>query len=259
MTLLFIAVAAGVLLGTVFLWLSGYFTGQAVGASNSSDPAEKEMLLQQLAAEQKQVQELKTELTLVKHSTPKTTVVTDSRKEEEIATLTSELASAEGERDKALVEVDNLKDELDKAKETLAAKKIEKPTSLPKPQKRDSNPVSVSEALDELQAKLDMEKVAHQLTKDEFAQVKTELEKNQKELEQVKKLVAVKLGGGADSSAQTGSRFKTMAIGMRSPVAGGADQNILRAALEKVQAEKDKVQSELERARKEIQLLKMRS
>lgn len=251
MTLLFIAVATGVLVGTVFLWLSGYYTGQAMNTA-VPDP----MVSQQLLAEQKRVTELKTELNLLKNAPhPEPQPKDNSDADTEIAKLSSRVAQVEGERDKALFDIDNLKEELEQAKDALnVGKTIGKPTSLPKPQKRDSHPVTESEAFDELQAKIDMEKVAHQLTKDEFAAVK-------KELAQLKKIAAVKLAGGNadDGAASKGSRFKTMAIGMRSPVAGGADQDILRAALEKVQTEKDRVDSELERAKKEIQFLKMRS
>ena len=188
--------------------------------------------------------------------------------EAEIARLHSEITKLEGQRDKALFELDNMKEELDAAQEQISKKRpMEKPTSLPKPKKRESRPHSESEALDELQAELDMEKVAHQLVREDLEQVQSsrehlseELSKTKRELEKMKKLAAVQIS--ADTSkdqSQTGSRFKTMAMGMKSPVADGADTDKVQKALEKSQSEKEKLETELERTKKELQLLKVRS
>ena len=63
------------------------------------------------------------------------------------------------------------------------------------------------------------------------------------------------------SDSKTGaSRFQTMAFSPnRGQGGGGGATEILKGALDKVQAEKDKLQAELDRAQKELQILKMRS
>ena len=293
MIYLFIAVSAGILFGTVLLWLSGYYSGQAISGSAFQETATNAQTLhRQLEAEQKKNRELHEKLKdhkaaaaappspLLKTQVAETatTSATSSADDNgadngadnvaEIARLTSEVTKLEGERDKALFELDNAKEELETVQDKLSKSRAqEKPTTLPKPQKRESQPHSVSEALDELQAELDMEKVAHQLVREDLAQVQSsreqlseELKKMKRELEQVKKLAALQMSTETDKDGvQSGSRFKTMAIGMRSPAAAGSDQGKLQSELEKNLAEKEQLETELQRTRKELQLLKMRS
>ncbi|MBN2714251.1 MAG: hypothetical protein JXX14_00270 [Deltaproteobacteria bacterium] len=272
MIYLFIAVAAGILFGTVLLWLSGYYSGQALtGAAMSESLGNVQSLQRHLEGEQKKNRELQEKLKEHKNAaapplappsktTPSAAAARDV--DTEVARLTSEITRLEGALDKALFELDTAKEELEIAQEKLSKNRpTEKPTSLPKPQKRESKPHSESEALDELQAELDMEKVAHQLVREDLTQVQNsreqlseELTKTRRELEQVKKLAALQFSTdtGQDTT-ESGSRFKTMAIGMRSPTAAsGNDQSKLQSALEKTQ-------SELERTKKELQLLKMRN
>ncbi len=293
MMYLFIAVAGGVLMGTVLLWLSGYYSGQAIAGKTISDSnLDLYSLQKQLESAQKNCRALQTQLKEArvgaasppgppKKSAPKKTTPApnaarddknddkDDDKDAEIARLNSQIVQLEGERDKVLFDLDGVKEELETAKEKLTqSRPMEKPTTLPKPLKRQSIPHSESEALDELQAELDMEKVAHQRVREDLEQVQTsraqvsmELEKIKKELEQVKKLAAIQISsdsGGADASPG-GSRFKTMAMGMKSPLVAGGDSNKLQATLEKTQFEKERLETELDRTRKELQLLKMRN
>ena len=91
-----------------------------------------------------------------------------------------------------------------------------------------------------------MERVAHQKTRDE--------------LDQVKKIAAIKMGTSPSAAGTPGGRsgFKTLAISTRDVPGGAKGDSILKQALDKVQGEKEQVESELARARQEIQLLKMR-
>ncbi|MBN2525352.1 MAG: hypothetical protein JXR76_03095 [Deltaproteobacteria bacterium] len=283
MIVLFVAVAAGVLFGTVLLWLSGYYTGQGVASGAISQSASETQTLQRLLeSEQKKNREMQTQLKEVrkhkaappgppKKSPPsRTPDAPEDDKDAEIARLTSENAKLEGERDKAQFELDNAQEELESLQEQLRnGRPSEKPTSLPKPDRRTAQPHSESEALDEIQAKLDMEKVSHQQTREDLDQVQKsrqqlseQLTKTQRELEQIKKLAALQISSNNEKdreNTQTGSRFKTMAMGMRSPVAKGSDQKMLQEALEKTQTEKQRLEAELERAKKELQLAKVRS
>jgi hypothetical protein len=285
MMYLFIAVAGGVLMGTVLLWLSGYYSGQAIAGKTISDSnLDLYSLQKQLESTQKNYRALQAQLKEArvgaasppgppKKSAPqKITPAPDAAQEDkdaEIARLNSQIVQLEGERDKVLFDLDGVKEELETAKEKLTqSRPMEKPTTLPKPVKRQSIPHSESEALDELQAELDMEKVAHQRVREDLEQVQTsraqvsmELEKVKKELEQVKKLAALQISSdssGADASPR-GSRFKTMAMGMKSPLVTSGDSNKLQATLEKTQFEKERLETELDRTKKELQLLKMRN
>lgn len=285
MMYLFIAVAGGVLAGTVLLWLSGYYSGQAIAGKTISDSnLDLYSLQKQLESAQKNYRALQAQLKEVrvgaasppgpppKSAPQKTTPAPDAAQEDkdaEIARLNSQIVQLEGERDKVLFDLDGVKEELEIAKEKLTqSRPMEKPTTLPKPVKRQSSPHSESEALDELQAELDMEKVAHQRVREDLEQVQTsraqvsmELEKIKKELEQIKKLAALQISsdsGGADASSR-GSRFKTMAMGMKSPLVASGDSNKLQATLEKTQFEKERLETELDRTKKELQLLKMRN
>jgi hypothetical protein len=289
MMYLFIAVAGGVLMGTVLLWLSGYYSGQAIAGKTISDSnLDLYSLQKQLESAQKNCRALQAQLKEArvgaasppgppKKSAPQKTTPApnaarddkDDDKDAEIARLNSQIVQLEGERDKVLFDLDGVKEELETAKEKLTqSRPMEKPTTLPKPAKRQSIPHSESEALDELQAELDMEKVAHQRVREDLKQVQTaraqvsmEREKIKKELEQVKKLAALQISsdsGGTDASPG-GSRFKTMAMGMKSPLVASGDSNKLQATLEKTQSEKERLETELDRTRKELQLLKMRN
>lgn len=244
MIFLFALMAVAILLGSVFLWLSGYMTAPRT-VSGASPVVSDDGALKKLEADnarlRKQLDEAADER--------KTQVLDDSDKEAEVAKLTSDLAKAEGEKDRAQFEIDNLRDELD----AMKAKGKERPSALPKPPPPvpgGGGAMPESAAIDTLQAQLDMEKVTHQKTKDELAQVK--------------KLAAVKMAtsptfstsGGGD--AQGKSRFQTMAFSTRGAGGGGGSNDILKGALDKVQGEKTKLQAELDRAKKEIQILKMR-
>jgi chromosome segregation ATPase len=254
---LFIIIAASIFLGSIFLWLSGYSIGKN-STSKISPPQKTDISDKTAEVLKKSIESLTIEKTaLEKENLLLKETISSNKTEEsenrpenensEIAELTSQLARVEGEKSKALFELDTLKDEIEELN-----KKLEESSNRPKPPPptfKDSDVhKSHSDIHDELQAKLDLEMVAHQKTRDELAQIK--------------KLAAVKMGtsptfAGSASGGRTASKFQTMAFNTRA--AGGiSGGEVLKNALEKVQAEKDKLQSELQKAQKEIQNLNIK-
>ncbi len=238
MMLLFIMIVASILLGAVFVWLSGYFSASTGGGDAASAAA-----ISLLKKENERLKKVEEEF----FDSRKTQVIDNTEKDAEVAKLTSDLARAEGEKDRAQLEIDNLREEL----ELMKKKELSRPSSIPKPPPPTmERPATESEAIDALQAQLDMERVAHQKTKDELAQVK--------KIAAVKMATAPTFSTTSDSKTG-GARFQTMAFSPnRGPGGGGGAADILKGALDKVQAEKDKLQAELDRAQKELQILKMR-
>ena len=94
------------------------------------------------------------------------------------------------------------------------------------------------DALDAMAAQLDLEKVAHQKTREE--------------LEALRK--------NAAAPQPPARKFATMAFAAppRLSLIGGEEEGVSKGTLEKLQAEKDDLEAELHKARKEIQFLKMR-
>ncbi|MBN2803839.1 MAG: hypothetical protein JXR91_12165 [Deltaproteobacteria bacterium] len=250
---LFIIIAASIFTGSILLWLSGYSIGKN-STSKISTPQNTGVSDKTADALKKSIDSLtveKTELEKENNSLKETiaSIKTENSPENEnseIAELTSQLAKVEGEKSRALFDLDTLKDEIEELN-----KKLEDSNNRPKPPPptfKDSDVhKSDSDIHDELQAKLDLEMVAHQKTRDELAQIK--------------KLAAVKMGtsptfSGSANGGRTGSKFQTMAFNTRA--AGGiSGGEVLKNALEKVQAEKDNLQAELQKAQNEIQILKM--
>jgi chromosome segregation ATPase len=246
MTTLFLLSASFIVSGVVMLWISGYFAGKSSVPLKVVSPQKTEHKDSEAAAVLKrEIEALKNENIQLKNSLDEQSSKDDSADTvDEVARLSSELAKVSGEKDRAQFEIDNLKEEI----ETLNIRIKEGPgrpkPPLPSPGVK---PSTESEVFDDIQAQLDMEKVAHQKTKDELVQIK--------------KLAAVKMATSptfnSSGSSKGGSKFQTMAFSVRSS-SGGGGSDILKGALDKVQAEKDKLQSELQRAQKEIQILKMR-
>ncbi len=241
----FLIMSTAIFVGSIMLWLSGYYLGISQSSSTTGDNSLKDNVLNSALAEisslkKKNIQYQK-EISIFKEHKD------DGLNRDhidEVAKLTSEIAKVEGEKDKAQFENDTLKDEIEDLKKLLKSKnkkpKLPPPTLAPKPS-------TESEVFDDIQAQLDMEKVAHQKTKEE--------------LEQVKKLAAVKMASTPSfkTSGSSGgkSKFQTMAFNVKAQGASG--DKTLGAALSKIQSEKDKLQSELQRVKKELQLLKIRN
>lgn len=267
MTLLFIAIATSVLVGTVFLWLSGYFTGQAVGSQIIATLPDPNSLERKIEAQQQQIGQLTSELKKQKNKvavTAQPVLPTSNPREDEdhlaeVARLNSSVTRAEGERDKAQFERDTLQEELDYLEQQMAQNKPpEKPTTLPKPAKRST---AESDVFDELHAYLDLEKVKNKDLENDVKIANTALEKAKTELTNLKKVAALNVASATTSDAPTtgaSRRTKTQVMATRSPFSKETDMEKIRIALEKAQAQNDKLESELQRAKKENQLLAMR-
>ena len=256
MTLLFIAMVLAVFAGGVALWLSGLFLGRRVGAQApaAAPPAElgtaraeAERLEASLSAAKARIEELETSARI--------TEAARSSAEAELSRAVAELGRVEGEMVQAGADLDRLKEENEELK---AVEKTHRPLPPPMPSKAappadGAAPEGGNEELDFALAQLDMERVAHQKTRDE--------------LEQAKKGAPVQVSDGRPSVVpplppamlgRRGAGFQTVSIASRGLPVSSADYDRLRQLNDQLKRDKEQVEADLVRAQQELQLLRMR-
>ena len=256
MTLLFILLILAVFVGGICMWLSGLTVGlrSKGGAAALSTSTE---ISSARASEARAKSEAETALKQARseHERVSAMEVAKETAEAEVARVADELVRVEGEMTKAAGELERLAKENDELKRKFEAAKKEKlkppaPPAPPLPKRPSLAPPPSSDDLDSAQAQLDMERVAHQKTKEE--------------LEAVKRLVEMHSSGALPSvgltgpGARRGAGFKTMSIDTRSQQVTGTEHDRLRQAYDQLQRDKDRVETALARAQQELQLLKMR-
>lgn len=243
MILLFVLTVAAIFLGGVCLWISGMMFGTQNRTVDSDGLQENQELQKENEKFRREVERLQAEVEEVR----------DRRfqVEENSEKVAMEIDRIAAEKEAATEEIERLRDEL----HALRQRGKDSLPKLPMPARQSSIPPihAESEAIDAVQADLDMERVAHQKTKEELAQVK--------------KIAAIKMGTQPSSFGSPGRRsgFKTLSIASGGTASGGAaaangseDESGAQKALAQIQAEKDRIESELARTKQELQLLKMR-
>jgi hypothetical protein len=237
MTLLFVLICSGIFLGGMSLWFSGLLLGSIANTAKSDEELKNIKLLKEENLRITQLADNAVQTNKSLKQIQKQTEEQNSAAKAEVSRLSVEIGLIEGEKLRLEAKIAGLEKE-------ISALKQKKKESLPKLPVKTSYPLKTeSEAIDEIQAQLDLERVAHQKTREE--------------LEQVKKIAAIKMG----SSLPRGKRqrgFQTMSISTRNTNQNGTEKDLLQKSLLKMQDEKDKIEAELNRARQEIQILKMR-
>jgi len=254
MTLLYVLIIASVFLGGVLLWLSGWMAGLR-GNGDSGDQAGPSPLM--LDSMRREKEALSTDLRAVAAELEAAKVAVraaedgKNKVEEELARAVTEMTRVEGEMAGAEEEITRLAQENDALKKLSPDKPRPPapPVPPPLPKGLGSGAAEPSDELDNAEARLDMERVAHQRTKDE--------------LESLKKLVKSvgstgPAGMGLSGPRRDGSGFKTMSIDTRASSVSGTEHDRLRQSHDKLAREKERLEGELARAQQELQLLKMR-
>jgi len=243
MTVIFIGIILAIFFGGICLWISGRLFGLRSAPKGISEHDHNNAISQS--------NELSNTIETMKEEVHKSTTEASKAKsdkaeaEAEIARVAIEMGRVEGEMSRAEAEITRLQEEIE------SLKKRDKP-NIPIPkvsQKHQSGSFAAvnheSEVFDDIQVELDMERVAHQKTKDE--------------LEQVKKIASIKINGGnMTGKGRNGAGFQTVSISTRSSNVSGTDHDRLRQQFDQLKREKEKLDSELSRSKQELQLLKMR-
>ena len=251
MTALFVAIVLAVFVGGVCLWLSGMLLGrrERPGAARAAEANAAELKavaarLEEAESRARAAEEIK------------------ARAEQELGRAATELGSVAGEMARAEDEIERLKNEAAELKKEVeglqqASKHRLKPPPLPTRSeggdKREEAPRS--EDLDFALAQLDIERVAHNKTRDELDQLK-------------KSGAPVQVSDGRPSvppavpglgvPGRRGAGFQTVSIAARSQPVTGSDHDRLRQSHDQLQREKERIEAELTRAQQELQLIKMR-
>lgn len=241
MIALLVAIVLCILLGGISMWISGFLYRNARGIP----PMEKTIAVDQTGPLRRQIDELSGQVfeLQAQRKALESTVSVNTEISAEADFMKTEMSRLENEKSYADAELVRLNEECAQLRGEMEASKLRNKPRLPIPVPLPSPTFHhESDELDTLGAQLDIERVAHQKTREE--------------LEQVKKIAALKLGG-ANLDGSDRRPFQTMAISTRGTSLGG-DGEGLQNALEKIQAEKDQIESELVRTRQELQFLKMR-
>lgn len=244
MILILILIIACSLAGGAALWFSGYLfrtaatppaslplpmpASDGIGASEQVAALERQLAV---AAEERRGLEF----------AARQAVEEKVSLDEEVARLNVELGQLENDKANREAEVDRLHQELEKLKEEIDGSRGRiKPPKLPQPSTAASH--HESEAVDTIAAQLDLERVAHQKTREE--------------LEQLKKTAAATPAPAPPEKRS----FPTMAFGFRPSLTGlpTDGDDAMKKSLEKLQAEKDDIEARLTKAQQEIQILRMR-
>ncbi|MCK9523924.1 MAG: hypothetical protein M0R76_12930 [Proteobacteria bacterium] len=229
-----------VFLGTAALWFSGFFFARTAAANAVSVPSPTEAVLANAptlppGGEGALVAE--TQLLIAERDDAmrhvQDAVAAKNKAEDEVSRIELELAQLDAQLGKSHEENHRLQAELE------ALQQRPKPP-LPAPPLPAPNMTHghQQDELDAMAAQLDLEKVAHQKTREE--------------LEALRK--------NAAAPQPPARKFATMAFAAppRLSLIGGEEEGVSQGTLEKLQAEKDDLEAELRKARKEIQFLKMR-
>jgi hypothetical protein len=261
MTVLFIAMVLAVFAGGVSLWLSGLFLGRRVrgpspaaeaAAATDDGRAERDRLESALSGARARIDEIETQA--------KVAEAARSNAEGELARAAAELGRVEGEMAQAEGDLKRLKGENEELK--TSAEKLRLKKLPPMPAKATVPAVAAApteggnEELDFALAQLDMERVAHQKTRDELEQAKRGATV---QLSDGRPSVIPPLPGAAPPTpGRRGAGFQTVSIASRGLPVSSADYDRLRQLNDQLKRDKDDVEAELARAQQELQLLKMR-
>lgn len=260
MTFLYVLMIVSVALGGALLWLSGWMAGLRRSGPRDDRAETPSPLITESLRRERDALALDLSGTAAALEAAKASMASveeeKARVEEELSRAVAEMGRVEGE----MAEVESELTRLSEENESLRASAKERPRPpvpsvpsippMPPPLPRSMTaPVEASEELDDAEAMLDMEKVAHKKTRDE--------------LEALKKLVKSVGSVGPSGMGMAGPRrgdsgFKTMSIDTRASQVTGTEHDRLRQSHDKLAREKERLETELARAQQELQLLKMR-
>jgi hypothetical protein len=255
MTGLFIAMVLAVFAGGVSLWFSGLFLGRRVRAQSFEAGAGREIA--RLRAEHEQlesaheasrarIEELQT--------TARVAEAAASSAQAELSRAVAELGRVESEMVRAEGDLEGLEKEnaaLKEAAEKLKQIKPPRPSRAPGEEPQEG----ANEELDFALAQLDMERVAHQKTRDELEQAK----RGSVQVSDGRISIPPPLPlPDAAAPGRRGAGFQTVSIASRGLPVSGADYDRLRQLNDQLKRDKEQVEADLSRAQQELQLLKMR-
>jgi hypothetical protein len=224
-------IVACTLLGAVTLWFSGYFfmrTGNKAPQAPIAPDTSLAMRIAELETAAEKLKQERDDAEIAARRAVEDKVGAD----EEVARMAVELGQLENQLINCHNDIDRLKSEIDTSQNRP---KLNLPP-LPSPNNTSSH---INDEFDALAIQLDLEKVAHQKTREE--------------LENLKK-------SAATPHPPERRAFPTMAFAApRLSLTGAPDDTVTQKSIEKLQAEKDELEAELLKAKQEIQFLKMRS
>jgi hypothetical protein len=256
MTALFVAIVLAVFAGGVCLWLSGLLFGRRarpdnLGAQEAAERlrVDRVLLDEALKAATARAEEAEAQATRA--------LDTKAKAEEEVGRAATELGRAASEMAKSEQEIARLKQEVEELQQGEKQHRL-KPPPLPTKtevgEKRADAPES--DDLDFALAQLDMERVAHQKTRDELDQMKRG-SGGPVQLSDGRPSVPPP-APGLGVPGRRGAGFQTVSIAARGQPVAGVEHDRLRQSHDQLQREKERMEAELARAQQELQLLRMR-
>lgn len=237
MTVIFIGIILAIFLGSICLWNSGRLIGRRFVAKEISSQSHTNIINQ--ATEQ--ITKLSKNLDIAKDEIQQ--FKTESSK------YLSQQSIAETESERLKQETEELKQEIEELKQEIESARNRGKPNIPKPTRGMHSVVNhESEVFDNIQVELDLEKIAHQKTRDE--------------LEQIKKIASIKSNNETYEKTTDNPvkklRLQPDFISTRDASVRGAEHDRLRQLHERLKREKEMMESELFRTKQELQLLKMR-
>jgi hypothetical protein len=245
MTLLLLLLIIATAVGGFCLWISGVLFGRRARDASPSLEAHNALVASQSALADELAQ-LRSELTL---SEGRLTETEDERGrlQTELDTLKSEADRAESELKLLRKQLDSLKKQSRRTEMLTPAKPIE--TSAITGAKNAADVPSTDAAL----ADLDIERVAHQETREELDKLRQEVAELRKE-EAAEGRPSVPPVPG-----RRGPRFQTVSIATRSEEVPAVEHDRLRVAYEQLKKDKERLETEYARTLEQLKLKNLQS